>query len=97
VARTVDEVHADHAGAGGLLHPLEGARILVRSPVAAPGDVHGRLIDCPAGEELDLGRVAAAAAAVALESALEPGAAVLLGVDAQLAVGQPPVCRDLGG
>ena len=50
-----------------------------------------------AGEQLELGvEVPVVRAAIPLQAALEAGALVLRGVDAQLVVGQPVARRDLG-
>ena len=47
---TVDQMAAEHAGAGGLLHALEIAGALVGAPVVLASDKELRHVDRAAGE-----------------------------------------------
>ena len=74
----VDQMHAAHVGARGLLHPLHGAGVLIDAPVALSTDEERRHINRAAGKSLELGGVPAARPdAIALQAALESGPSVL--------------------
>src|ERR1700730_8072295 len=97
MAGAVDQMAAQHPGAGALLHPLEITGPLVVSPIAFPGDKDRRHADAPAREQLQFAlEPTPRAAAVPLQPALEPGPLVFGAVDGELVLRQPPACRDLG-
>ena len=98
MAGAVEQMAAEHAGAGAVLHALEIAGALIGAPVALAGDEHRRHVDRAAGEQLQFGIVEAlGAGAVPLQSALKSGALVFAAVDAELVVGEPPAGGDLAG
>src|SRR5690242_16557563 len=45
MAGAVEQMTAEHAGAGSLLHALEGAGALVSAPIALAGDEHRGHVD----------------------------------------------------
>src|SRR5260370_28081603 len=67
----VEQVYADHAGAGALLHPLDRPRPLVAAPIAVARDEDRRHVDGAAGEPRQLALIGAAAArALPVQAAL---------------------------
>src|SRR5579883_3446362 len=51
----VDQVAADHPGAGAFLHGFEIARPLIGAPIAPAGDEHRRHVDPASGKEPQFG------------------------------------------
>src|ERR1700760_5174142 len=93
---TVDQMRAKHARAGGRLHGLEHAGTLVGPPILLARDETGRHVDGPARPGFEFGgEGAGSAAAIALQAALESGALIFAGVDRELVIGKPSVCRNL--
>src|SRR5690606_22683795 len=79
VARAIDEVASQHPRAGPGLHRVEGAGLLVNTPVAGAGDEAGRHVDAAAGKQQELRPEALVGrAAVPLQPALEAGSLVLV-------------------
>src|SRR5262249_44702924 len=98
MAGAVDQMAADHVGAGTGLHRLEGAGKLVGSPVLLSRDETGRHVDGAARPGLLLRHESArGAAAIPLQAALEARALIFGRVEAELAVRQPRVRSDLRG
>src|SRR5216683_2594000 len=96
VTGAVDQMTADHVGTRARLHRLEYAGALMRAPILLSRDEGGRHVDGTAREGLQFGvESARRAAAIPLQSALESGAPIFGGIEGKLAVGQPPVRRNL--
>src|SRR5688572_25808293 len=71
MAGAVEQVGADHTGAGGLLHALEGAGPLIDTPIALARDKDRRHVDRAAGKQLQFAlERARAARAIPVETPL---------------------------
>src|ERR1700682_259551 len=87
VAGAVDQVSAEHAGAGAGLHGLEYAGALIGAPVLPPRDEAGGHGNAAARIGFKLGgECARGAAAIPLQAALESGAGIFPAVEGKLAV-----------
>src|SRR5437667_6928369 len=97
MAGAVEQMTAEHAGAGGLLHALDRAWALVDAPIALARDEGRRHVDGLAGKQLQFGfERAAVTRAVPVEPALEAVAPIFLSIYREVAVGQPLAGGDLG-
>src|SRR5580692_5614784 len=96
MAGAVDDMAAEHARAGALLHLLDAPRNLCETPIALAGDEDRGHIDRATRKELELGRVdALGSAAIPLQAALEAGSRIFTAVNLELVLGEPSAGGDL--
>src|SRR5205085_6618493 len=92
VPGALDQMTADHAGAGALLHRLIDAGPLIGAPVLLAGDKARGHVDAAARPGFKFGsKRGRSAAAIPLQSALETGAGIFSAVERKLAIRQPCV------
>src|SRR5262249_53407590 len=78
MAGAVDQVKANHPGAGARLHAFHSARRLIDAPIALPGNEHRRHVDGAAREGMHLRNalgIASATNPIALQGAGKAGPA----------------------
>src|SRR6185312_2417542 len=98
MAGAIDEMAADHVGAGFRLHRFIDTWALIGAPVLLARDEGGGDVDGAAGPQLQIRRKhAGRAAAIPLQAALKAAARIFGSVERKLAVRQPCVGGDFGG
>src|ERR1700722_18529706 len=99
MAGAIDEMKADHVGAGAVPHALRGTGRLIGAPITFACDIHRRYIDGASGEGVHFGHafwIGTAPHPVALQRAGKFGAAVFGHVHVNFSLGQPFAIRDFG-